>query len=449
MAKLDHIPANFEFPQLREIADTEKLAQTLQRHLGASFVSGEMCVASCAIDQLSYTPKSGCWILLAADIHRRDRGEIGRQIFYGKLFRRSRRAQKAFERQQSKIWTPPQFGPAVLHISEWAMMLWAYPNDPNLPGLAQMADAEKILAQAQAAPEKFGLRHSPVAITAEQTKYVPGQRCGYVYHFTLADGATRAVYGKAYRNGEGEKAHALMKKIWQSEACQRGRFVLPEAYGYDPNLQVLWQEAISGQPFAKIAESIPNLPEVAEEIGARLAAFHGVELPLPLEMTFEFQIKEVRRTMAAIARTFSDHAARSKLVGEKLLAAAEKFGPGPITPVHASFKFSHIFAAKKGVTFIDFDGACLGDPGYDVGRFIAHLYKMKANWKIDPEVADQTMANFCAAYNRAAASPLPPERSNWFAASHLLASQVYKSVKRMDASLIGKLLKIADHLVGA
>jgi hypothetical protein len=124
-------------------------------------------------------------------------------------------------------------------------------------------------------------------------------------------------------------------------------------------------------------------------------------------------------------------------------------GSGPVTPVHASFKFSHIFAAKKGMTFIDFDGASLGDPGYDVGRFIAHLYKMKAGWKIDPEIAEQTIVKFCEAYNRAAVFPLAPERSNWFAASHLIASQLYKTVKRMDASLMSKLLKIADQLCPA
>jgi hypothetical protein len=447
MAKLANIPANCEFPQLHDIADTAKLAQKLNQHLGPAFASGEMQAASCTIDQLNYQPRAGCQILFTATICDRHQHRLGQQSFYGKLFRRPQRAKRVWQRQQQKTWAPPPFGPPVLHLPELAMMLWAYPNDPNLPGLARLVDTEKILAEAQAAPKKFGLSQAPIAITAQRTKYVPGQRCGYVYRLKSADGATFSVYGKAYQSGEGKKVFALMQEIWESDACQSGRFVLPQPYGYDADSEVIWQEAISGEPLAKIAETIPNLPEMAEAIGARLAAFHSLRLQLPLERTFEAQVEETRQTLAAISKAFPDYAERCGQIGEKLLAAANKLGPGPVTPVHASFKFSHIFATAKGIAFIDFDGACLGDPAYDVGRFIAHLYKMKANWKIDPEIAEQTITNFCVSYNRAAAAPLPPERINWFAASHLIASQVYKSVKRLDASLVSKLLKVAEHLI--
>jgi hypothetical protein len=292
------------------------------------------------------------------------------------------------------------------------------------------------------------------------TKYVPGMRCGYIYHMTIAasnshdtnshdTNSSCAVYGKAYREDEGEKAYAKMKQIWESEASQRGDLVLPQPYSYDPETQILWHEALPGQPFAKFAGTISNLPDVAQEIGARLAAFHGTSLQLHLEMTFDFQVEEVRRAVAAIARTFPDYAEPCAAVGQKLLDAAAQLGPGAVTPVHASFKFSHIFATKKGIAFIDFDGANLGDPGYDLGRFIAHLYKMQASGKIDPEVAEQTITNFCDSYNRAAASPVPQERINWFAASHLVSSQVYKAVKRMGPEQVGKLLQIADRLCPA
>lgn len=72
---------------------------------------------------------------------------------------------------------------------------------------------------------------------------------------------------------------------------------------------------------------------------------------------------------------------------------------------------------------------------------------MKVEGKIDPDIAEQTVINFGASYNRAAATPLTPERRNWFAASHLVTSQVYKSVKRMKTNQLSKLLKIADQLV--
>lgn len=38
MAKLANIPADCEFPQLRDIADASKLAQKLNQHLGPAFL---------------------------------------------------------------------------------------------------------------------------------------------------------------------------------------------------------------------------------------------------------------------------------------------------------------------------------------------------------------------------------------------------------------------------
>jgi thiamine kinase-like enzyme len=403
---------------------------------------------------LHYKPGESCRILFTADIRPRNNREISRQIYFAKIFH-SHNKDEVVDSFNLKNLTPPEFGPAMIHIPEWEMVAWAYPNDPNLPGLALMVDPEKVLARAKAAPEQFGLTHSPATITAERTKYVPGKRCGYIYHMTLASSSSQransscAVYGKAYRDSEGENAYAILKQIWESSACQSGECIIPQPYSYDRENHILWQEALSGQPFAESAGKINHLPEVANEIGRRLAAFHNTRLHLPEQMTFEFQVEEVRTAVAAITEMFPHHAEITHVVGQKLLAAAMQLGPGPVAPLHASFKFSHIFATEKGIAFIDFDGANLGDPGYDLGRFIAHLYKMAANWKIDPEVTEQTIANFCASYNRAALSTVPSARINWFAAAHLVSSQVYKSVKRMDTTAVKKLLKIADRLCPA
>jgi aminoglycoside phosphotransferase (APT) family kinase protein len=451
MAKPASIPHDCEFPQLREILDKEKLAQRLQHRLGPAFASGEMQIEDCKIEQFHYKPGGDCRILLDAKIRHSHDHASERQTFFGALFR-AESAQKIFDTLDREHLAQPRFVPAVTHIPEWQMVLWAYPNDPDLPGLSLMVDAERILKMAQAAPEKFGLEQPPSAITAELAKYVPGKRCGHIYRMTLpsSNGHTTnssfAVYGKAYTADEGDNAYALMKQIWESDACQRGDFALPQPYSYDEKNKILWQEVVSGQPLARCASTISNLPEMAIEIGRRLAAFHGIRLELPQEMTFDFQINEVRQAMAAISETFPQHAESCSDVGQKLLEAAARLGPGILTPVHASFKFSHIFATDKGIAFIDFDGANLGDPGYDLGRFIAHLYKMKAGWKIDPEVADQTVKNFCESYNHAAAAPVPQKRIDWFAASHLLGSQAYKAVKRMEPALVSKLLRIADGL---
>ncbi len=450
-----HKRENYEFPQLCDIADPVKLASMLEHYLAPSSGSDVIQIDECGINELYYKPGHNCRMVLSAKLHRQNSPQSGGQVFFGKLFHSSQCAQEVFDSLNRENLVQPEFGSAVVYIPEWQMIIWAHPNDPNLPGLPVMIDAKRILAFAQAAPEKFGLNQPPVSATATMVRYAPGKRCSFIYHLTLnAAGSDHlrtvwSVYGKAYSENEGAKAYAVVKQIWDSKARRNGQLALPQPYSYDPDLQILWQEAFPGQPFAKVEKNIPRLPEAAKEIGVRLAALHGLHLQLPLRITLDFQIKEMGQAVAAISKSFPAYAQPCMAVCQRLIDTAAELGPGAVTPVHASFKFSHIFATNGGFAFIDFDGMRLGEPGYDVGRFIAHVYRMKAASWISAELAEQTVMNFCESYNRAAALPLPWERINWFAATHVISSELNKSVKRMNPRLVSELLKIAHNLCPA
>jgi len=428
------------------------LRQTLQRHLDASDASKQIKVDACRIDQVRHKPGGALQLRFTAAIRGRNAVHPYQQPYIGWPLKR----ENGHTRLNPENIEQPRFGPAVIEVPEWGMMFWAYPNDPRLPGLALMANNEKVLELAREAPQNFGLADPPYAVAAELKKYVPGMRCGFAYKIKMSSPSSngeehpvRALFGKAYHRGRGENAYAIMKAIWESEACQRGDVVLPRPYSYDVENQILWQEALFGQPFSKIASSMKNLPEVAKEIGRRLAAYHGIPLELPQKMTLESEVGELKKAITAIKETFPRYAKQCDVVGHKLLSAALRLEDGPLSLIHASFKFSHIVSTDKGIAFIDFDGANLGDPGYDLGRFIAHLCKMQAGWKIHPEVADETIGNFCDSYNRAALVPVMQDRIDWFAACHLVSSQVYKAVKRMKPDLVSKLLKRAGQFCPA
>ena len=440
-----------DFPQLQEIVDEQKLAKTLQRHLGKSFATGEMQVEGCRKDRIYYKSGTDCRLLFTAVIRNRLNQEIDEQLFFGRLFR-SNSGHTLRDCLNPKKLTSPKFGPSVMYIPEWAMVLWAYPNDPELPGLSHMFKSSNVLAQMKADPVSFNINHPPVSISGKLTKYVPGKRCGYVFRIRQAGSDSPvvngdcAVYGKAYRGKDGETAYSILKQIGQTEASKQGELLLSQPYSYDPENRIIWQEALRNPSLAKLVEIIPDLPEKGEEIGKRLAAFHDTDLDLPQEMTIDFQVRELRSKFSAIRDAFPEYQILCNKVFQRLIACSSRIEPVPLRPIHGSFKLSHIFAEEKGITFIDFDGANLGDPGYDLGRFMAHVYRMKVNGKIKPDIAEQTVSRFCTAYNRAVCVPLPQERINWFAASHLVCSEAYKIVKRVSPDIVRDLLRIADRL---
>jgi aminoglycoside phosphotransferase (APT) family kinase protein len=148
--------------------------------------------------------------------------------------------------------------------------------------------------------------------------------------------------------------------------------------------------------------------------------------------------------VTAIHSAFPEHAERCSALHARLLDALPSLGPEARAPVHGSFKFSHIFLCDGKVAFIDFDGATLGDPTYDLGRFIAHLQEMKATHKLPADVTDQIAERFVDAYRGEAGDAISQRRIGWYASGHVLASQIYKAVKRYDPTPIEKLLHLAE-----
>ncbi len=442
MTNFKSMPEEWHFPQLRHINDAQQLAHQLQPHVGEAHVAGS------EIDEVYYEPGGGCKISLRVRFKVASE-RIEEQIYYGRLFpKKWRNPAEIYARAQRQNHTPPKFGPPLIFIPEWELVLWAFPNDPGLPGLPILANPERVLALAQAAPEKFGLSQPPISIRAEMTKYVPHRRCGYLYHFTQPHNHSEAaVYAKAYRDRKGNDVYDCMKQIWEHEASQRGEVIIPQPYSYDTEHNILWQEALTGRPLSKLAEARKDLPAVAREVGCRLAALHNMRLNLPQELTLEYQVNKLGQYIAALAKAYQQYAERCNILHSKLQAGAAQLEASLVAPIHASFKFSHTFLTDRGITFIDFDGANLGDPGHDVGSFVAYLYKMEVEQKLGADVVEQTAANFCEAYNQAANSPISKKRSDWFTASHIIVSHIYKSLKRLDSQQLGQFLQVAEDLV--
>ncbi len=450
MAKQVKIPQDCGFPQLLEMSDKRRLASALQENLGATLQAQGQRIHSCNIKRMYYKPGRRCRLNMIAKI-RNQRGErLGEQIYYGRILPPGK-GRKLFRRLQQRNFLAPEFGAPLGFVPRWEMIVWAYPNDPNMRSMKTLAQPEKILQRAQAEPGLFGIRngHRPATIAARLAKYVPGKRCAYFFDLALAehDGAApraHTIFGKTYKAQDGEAAYAVMSKIWQTPACQNRAFRMPQPYGYDAALKMLWQEALTGRALAKIAGEVA-LPEIIATAGRSLAAFHDSGLNLSELYTLDFQLEKVRRAVEAVQHTAPQYAEACESLRQKLLAASQRMQPIGLTPVHGSFKFSHIFYDGREVVFIDFDGAHQGDPCYDLGRLIAYVGKLQAEGEIDEERARRTIANFCAAYRAATRRSVPQERIDWFASSHMLTSQIYKAMKSLDLSLLERLLALAKR----
>src|SRR5215831_400994 len=131
----NELPASGEYTQLAMIADPDRLAPALESALAPS---GSPRLLHAAVTKLHYRPGRGCWLVIEARFASA-RGGSEDQLYFGRLLAGGG-ARRELEAGRRAGLTAPRFGPASLYLADWELLLWAYPNDPELPGLALLAD---------------------------------------------------------------------------------------------------------------------------------------------------------------------------------------------------------------------------------------------------------------------------------------------------------------------
>lgn len=440
--------------QPEQLSRADLWEQLLERYWGGFVATGEQTILTCRVKRLYYKPEKGtCRVYLNVKVGSANGRFLGEQILFAHLLP-STEIQHTWQAVQAQHWAQPAFGPPVFLIPEPSIIVWAYPNDPHLPGLPLLSNKESVLSALRTAPEAYGLACNQQAVTIEQTtltKYVAGQRCGYIYDIGLEDDTTHRVYAKAYRAKAGTAAAAVWQQVWNSPARERGELSMPEPYSYDLQHHILWQEMLEGQPLAKILHDV-DLAAVTADAGRQLAALHSLALDVPSGITLEHEKGQLAKSLTAVSRAFPRAAARCQQLYERLLSDPETLQKVNLVPIHASFKPSHLLVANDRCSLIDFDGTVLGDAAYDLGRFIAHLRGAESKDKLDADTVNHAVAALCQAYNQAASRPVAQSRMNWFAASLILSSHINKVVKRMlkthdqfGADHIDRLLSLAEQ----
>ena len=451
------LPEACELPQLASIVQPGSLTRALGDAL-AQAGPGAPALIRCSVLKLHYRPGRDCRLVISARF-RSGRG-AAEQLYFGRLRMDTPRADTPrvdtplagargpdAEGTRAPRGASPRFGPASLHLADWDLWLWAYPNDPELPGLPLLDDLERVRERFASEPEVFDFERAPSSLRARRAKYVPGRRCGYAYDVrgwsTRGRAAARRVYGKCYAGTAARIAHEAAWLVWHSAPARDGRLRVPRPFACDEADGITWQEGLAGRPVLKEHMHATHLPGIAAEIGQRLAALHGAVLPLPREMDHASQLAMLGGSLAG-AHASRVRATRAACeLGARLLAQGSRFPELPAVTLHGSFRLSHIMETPEGIAFIDLDGATAGDPGVDLGRFLAHLKRLEVQGSIAPAIAEATAREFRRGYLAAAPVRVSDERIGWATAVHLVSGGLDKALKRMDAHLLAALTSAA------
>jgi hypothetical protein len=316
------------------------------------------------------------------------------------------------------------FAPTFVRLPERRWALYAFPHDPGLPQLASCLDRSAAAAV---------VGGTVAALEARPLKHDPARGCTMAVDVTNADGRVHELVAKTHRGDRLERTFATMSRLAAAESGAGWSF--PRALGYDPARRLLWQERARGVGFWAAAASL-DLERVFTAMARATAAMHAVPFAPAGRRA---AAPDPRREQRALAARWPERARRHAALWERLGAPPAE----PEVSLHGDLHPNQFLIDGDHVALTDFDKACWGPPGEDVGCFVSHVLLKSLEWSLDLERFDGALENYRATY--VAASGAAAHCGIWHTAAHLLGRRTRKLVERDAApEAIDRLLALAE-----
>jgi hypothetical protein len=288
--------------------------------------------------------------------------------------------------------------PGVVQVPAVGVTLQAYPEDADLPALAEIHAVEPggvaFLGVREALREALGdPAFAPRSVSSEPLRYKPSDRC--VLRFTAQPGR-ETVVGKVYADRAGAASvHGLMAELYEhqrgeSETAVAGRPLgpplLPRPLALVDDLGLTLSEDVRGsaggktEPVSEAGKLLhPSAPmtsaaEALAVIAVGLARLHTYPPPpgWPARTASSEATRAVRRA-EQLAAYAPGHADRALALGDRVAAGLEATPPARSRAAHGSFKPAQLLFRGDRLFITDFDQLCAADPALDVGYFLAYL----------------------------------------------------------------------------
>jgi aminoglycoside phosphotransferase len=310
----------------------------------------------------------------------------------------------------------PAFGPPALQVEVLAGQAFFFPNDRKVHQIAALLTDQ---------PGDCEVAH-----------YVPEQGC--TVRVTQADG--RMLYGKCRADDRGVVAARMYAAAKHAEDIR-----LAPVVAHDPELRILWQEAVAGQPLDP-SDVCARPAQWAGHISTALNAFHSVNSPKCLKrLTFDSITKTLASRIARMETSLPSLALRFFACADQL--ASLKPEASPLALAHGDLHPGNLLWDGSSFALIDLDTAALAPRALDHGTLVAAL----THKAIEANVRDAAITIMIRTMRDAAQDELGDAWAfDWCVAASLLGERLYRCSTRLKSPrtvVRERLLDRAERLV--
>ena len=233
-------------------------------------------------------------------------------------------------------------GPSRYYAPELDMLLWEFPHDPRMKGLADLLDEAMMANLLRRQPVRFGVSVSATVekSSASLVRYHPESRCVLEHRLTVRDvggDIELRFFSKTFAKRDGAAIYDAMEQLWHGMS-RYGTPGIPEPLHYDAERGTMFLSALEGAPAVDL---IPDerMPEIAADIGKLMSSFHRSPVAGLTPRTLADDLRTAQRGPKALRARSDEWGDR----GDALLPPSSSRG----RPMRAGFP-PHLFTARSG-----------------------------------------------------------------------------------------------------
>jgi hypothetical protein len=312
----------------------------------------------------------------------------GTQLLYAEVYRHAADAQAAVAQQDARQLEAPAFGEPLVCLPALNLALWALPNDPGLPQLTRLLDADRAASRVRHALDDGSSRGSHATagprrgednddVRVELLRYEPRHRATLRYSVASPHGgAPRTVYAKTFRDDRAAAIDERFRYFWSLAQADDSAPLVAQPLGFDAETRTVWQAPALGVPLRQVVLAVGIGRGVLERVAHALARLHAAPLAptgAAVQRSVAHWLAEVRRRCQKITRIDAALEPRVARIAAAIEAQAERQARRPLSLIHGDFHPDQVWVQDGRVLLFDFDEFTLGDPMEDVAEFVLKL----------------------------------------------------------------------------
>jgi aminoglycoside phosphotransferase (APT) family kinase protein len=243
----------------------------------------------------------------------------------------------------------------------------------------------EMVARVAPPGDPLGAQARTTRYSVQCIRYRPGRR--HVLRYDSLDSPeSGTVFAKMYAGQKGEQAFRVATIVadWLAQHGQGVTSLRPLAYLAEDAV-VLYRK-ILGQSLSQYLQTpSQGVGQNLRAVGVALRALHELpqELIGPLKPhDLAAEIKQIKRSGEHLPTLLPAAGAAVRGMLGRAIELDAMLPSEPPTFTHGDFISEHIWVTSEGLIFIDFDNCFLADPALDIGKFLADLQLMYANYDL-------------------------------------------------------------------